>query len=320
MTTGDESQPATESSDESQQSTLAQGPFPAVAPTKTPMYAASNAARYQRQTLIREIQRVTQRCLLTYTCGVAASIERDDIVGFVDMLHNVEKGRDIELMLHTPGGDIDAAEKLITLVRRRVDESSLRVIIPDYAKSAGTLIALGADTIVMSDTSELGPIDPQVVLKDGNGNLIRHSILSYLDAYETHAEALRRNPNDRAAQIMLSKLDPATVTQFKAVKDRARKLAEDQLRRGMFRSSSTPGNFTKIASDLLDTTRWPSHGQMIGWEDAKQIGLSVEYRDPKDAEWQLYWQLYCLQRLEVKDKQKLFESDYASLPFDSTTA
>lgn len=84
----------------------------------------------------------------------------------------------------------------------------------------------------------------------------------------------------------------------------------------MFRSGT--GNFTKIAADLIDTKSWQSHGQMIGWQDAKQIGLEVEYLDPKSDEWQSYWQLYCLQRLAVGDKQKLFESDYASLALDST--
>ena len=65
--------------------------------------------------------------------------------------------------------------------RRRVGTSRLRMIVPDLAKSAATLMVLGADSILMSDTSELGPIDPQVVLADGNGKHIRHSIQSYRD-------------------------------------------------------------------------------------------------------------------------------------------
>ncbi len=59
---------------------------------------------------------------------------------------------------------------------------------------------------------------------------------------------------------------------------------------------------------------------MISSEDARQIGLSVEYMDPQSGSWQAYWQLYCLQRLAVGDRQKLFESDYASLVLESTIA
>ena len=80
----------------------------------------------------------------------------------------------------------------------------------------------------------------------------------------------------------------------------------------MFRNS---GNYTKTASKLLETERWLSHGQMISWEDAMDdtIGLVVEHLDYHSETWQDYWQLYCLQRLEVGNRQKLYESDYASL-------
>jgi len=286
------------------------------APTKTPLLQAIHALRYQRQAVITRIQEQTGRRLSCYVGGTASSIDRDDTVGFVDLLHNLPPDSNFDLLLHTGGGDIDAAEKLISMVRNRVGTGTLRVIVPDFAKSAGTLMALGADYIVMSDTSELGPIDPQIFLADGNGNRIRHSVQSYLDAYESHAEMLKKDPNNALARLMLSKLDPATVKLFEAVRDRARTFAENQLKLGMFRSGV--GNYTKIASDLIDTRRWLSHGQMISFQDARQIGLSVEYMDPQSDGWQAYWQLYCLQRLAVGDRQKLFESDYASLVLDST--
>ena len=115
---------------------------------------------------------------------------------------------------------------------------------------------------------------------------------------------------------MLSKLDPATVKLFEAVRSRARRLAENQLRQGMFRNG---GNFTRTAEALMDQERWQSHGQMISWQDANDpdIGLSVDYLDPHSDEWQGYWQLYCLQRLAVKVREKLYESDYASIVLDS---
>jgi hypothetical protein len=115
---------------------------------------------------------------------------------------------------------------------------------------------------------------------------------------------------------MLGKLDPATVKLFQAVLARAKAFAEDQLRQGMFRER---GNWSKAAAELLDGTRWRSHAQMISWRDAQdeRIGLTVEYLDPKTDAWQEYWHLYCLQRLAVGERQKLFESDYASLLIDA---
>lgn len=288
-----------------------------VRPTKTPFFEAVHASRYQRQSLIREIQDLTGRNLICYVSGRNASIHREDTVGFMDLLHNVQPRSDVDLLLHTGGGDIDAAEKLISMVRRKVCDAKLRVVVPDYAKSAGTLMALGADAIVMSDSSELGPIDPQVVLTDGNGNRVQESVQNYLDAYYNHSKTLVEDPNNMTAQIMMKKLDPTMVELFKSIVNRARHLAEGHLKMGMFRES---GNWSAAVSALLDVHRWQSHGQMISWEDAQSttIGLTVDYLDPRDPVWQKYWQLHCLQRLSIVDAQKLYESEYVSLAIDGT--
>jgi hypothetical protein len=127
---------------------------------------------------------------------------------------------------------------------------------------------------------------------------------------------LTNDPNDPVARVMLGNLNPATVKLFEAWRDRARKFAEEQLRLGMFRRN--PGNYTKIAAELTDTKTWLSHGQPIGWQTASNMGLIIEFMDPANEDWQNYWQLYCLQRLAVGDRQKLFESDYASFGVDGS--
>lgn len=287
------------------------GKGPAVIPPKiTPMYEAINAPRYHRQELIRTIEREWGRRLICYVSGRAATIDRDDTAGFMELLHNIPPEENIDLLLHTRGGDVDAAEKLAALVQATVGGSQLRVIIPDFAKSAGTLMILGADTFIMSDSSEMGTIDPQIWADDGRGNAICHSVLSYLDAYKTHSDALREDPSDPVARLMLDKLDPTTLRHYEAIRDRARNFAEDQLKR-------KGRNFSKISSALLDITRWPSHGQMIKWQDVRdELELPVEYLPPRSEQWQAYWRLYCLLRLAVKDRQNIFESNYVSLILD----
>lgn len=294
---------------------------PAAPPaSKTPLFEAIHASRYLRQGIIKKIQDRSARGFICYVGGTQAPVDRDDVVGFVDLLHNVRPSHDLDFLLHTGGGDMDAAEKIITMVRDKVGSAVLRVIVPDYAKSAGTLMALGADTIVMSDASELGPIDPQIILSDGNGNRIQHSVHNYLKAYETHSTALKEDPNNQASRIMLSKLDPATVHLFEGVMERAKALAEQLLKRGMHKDGK--GNWSQAASSLLDTKRWQTHGQMISWQDARdpRVGLSVEYLEARSVDWQDYWQLYCLQRLAVTEQQKLFESECVSITLDSASA
>ena len=280
---------------------------------RTPLYGASNAPRYQRQDIIRRIQVRTNRNLICYVSGNRARIDWDDTVAFVDLLYNIPHGSSVDLLLHTFGGNLDAAEKLIRLVRRQVGEAEFRIIVPDMAKSAGTLMVLGADRVVMSDASELGPIDPQVELADGNGLVRPHSVQHYLDAFEEHYGALRDDPDNAAASVLLSKIDPATVKLFQAIMDRARQSAEELLKIGMY---SDGGSWTVTSEALLDTKRWLSHSQMISWEDAKNpnVGLIVEHYDQSCDLWQDYWELYCLQRLAITETQKLFESDYVSLP------
>ena len=283
--------------------------------TKTPLFHAMHSERYQRQAVIRHIQEeITQRKLICYVAGSSAQITRNDVLGFNDLLHNVVKGENLDLLLHTPGGDMDAAEKIITMIRNRVNTGYLRVIVPDFAKSAGTLMAIGADEILMSDPSELGPIDPQITLNDAHGNAIPHSIQSYLDAYKAHSDTLKRDPNDATARIMLGKLDPATVKLFEGARDRARTFAEGQLKRRTLRNGRT---YTQVAIDLLDTTRWLSHGQMISHADALNLGLNVTYLEPDSDAWQHFWQLYALQRMSIKDGCKLFESDWVSVPMEA---
>jgi Serine dehydrogenase proteinase len=291
------------------------------APSKTPLFQSIHALRYQRQALIQTIERHTKCPLICYVAGIDAGIHRDDVIGFVDLLHNIRPNEDLELLLQTPGGDTDAADKLISMVRTKVGTGRLRIIVPDFAKSAGTLMVLAADTVVMSDTSELGPIDPQIVLTDADGkNPFQHSVLNYLDAFKTHSETLKTDPNNIPAKIMLSKLDPSMLKSFEAAKERARRCAEAQLKQGMFKKG---GNWSQTVSELLgEAKQWLSHGQPIYWHDAKdpKIGLDVTYYAPTSPEWQEYWQLYCLQRLAVTDRQKLYESNRVSLVIDSSIA
>ena len=77
------------------------------------MFQAMHAARYQRQEAIRSIEQRIGTRLISYVSGLAARIQRDDVLGMADILHNVPRDSDLDFMLHTGGGDLDAAEKLL---------------------------------------------------------------------------------------------------------------------------------------------------------------------------------------------------------------
>lgn len=280
-------------------------------PKKSPFFEATNAARYGRQGLIGEIEDRTHTPLICFVVGDDKQISRSDIIGFVDLIHNIPQGSSVDLLLHTPGGDIDASEKIGLLLRKRVGpEGKLRAIIPDFAKSAGTLLALAADSIVMGDTSELGTIDPQIWLPGESGSA-SYSAKSYLDAFKLHSEGLKKDPHDRVAEIMLSKIDPVMVRKFERMTKRSETIAAELLRRGMIPDVA---HSEAIAADLIDTQKWHSHGQVISHEIATGIGLTVEYLQASDPLWELIWSLYCQQRIVADKGVKVFESRVVSVP------
>src|SRR5713226_451339 len=129
--------------------------------------------RISRQELIRRIEAQDQnvkRRLIVYVANTEnpnSALSPADIVPLGDALASVGKVDNLDLLLHTTGGSGDVAEKFVEMCRRYFPHN-FRVIVPNMAKSAGTLIALGADSIVMGYCSELGPIDPQIVIVVGN--------------------------------------------------------------------------------------------------------------------------------------------------------
>ena len=84
---------------------------------------------------------------------------------FEETLFDADSNQDLHVLLWTLGGDGETALRLARQAQARCRE--LSVIVPDVAKSAGTLFALGAHQILMGPTSDLGPIDPQFQGSDG---------------------------------------------------------------------------------------------------------------------------------------------------------
>jgi ClpP class serine protease len=105
-----------------------------------------------RRTLYRKIEAERSTKLLTFVTsdrpGMETQIAQDCIDLFVDLLDKIGPTKRISLLLHTNGGQTSAAWRLINLIRTFCDD--LEVLIPLKALSAGTLISLGADKVVMT--------------------------------------------------------------------------------------------------------------------------------------------------------------------------
>ncbi len=269
-------------------------------------------AREARKAIFQMLQDCTGRTLLCYVSRY--SISEEDIRYLQELLHAVEPEAPLDLLLDSPGGSIRTADKLVRMLR---DASSsehensppgeYRLIVPDQAKSAATLVALGASEIVMSSTSELGPIDPQVELQDQDGNWNWHSAFDYIEAYEAAEDNYRKKPEDAAYRAVFEKLDSVRFRSMEKMVEYTRKCAEDVLKRH-------GGSYTLAPSLLMDRTRFPIHEQVIDWETArKALKLRVRFLSHKDRLWRRYWRLYGHLQHAVEDYRKIFESAEVSL-------
>ncbi len=90
-----------------------------------------------------------------------------DMDGFLEVVYHANGVRNLDLILHSPGGSPEAAEQIVTYLREKFDH--IRVIVPFQAMSAATMMALAADEICMARHSTLGPTDPQFVLGTNTG-------------------------------------------------------------------------------------------------------------------------------------------------------
>lgn len=73
---------------------------------------------------------------------------------------NAFSGRDVALILDSTGGNAEAAYRIARLFQRKA--KSFAVVVPRFAKSAATLLSLGAETIILGEDAELGPLDVQI--------------------------------------------------------------------------------------------------------------------------------------------------------------
>src|SRR5437870_9673496 len=89
-------------------------------------------------------------------------ITDEDMEGFMEALTPLPASDGLDLVLHSPGGSAEATEALVSYLRSKF--SDIRVIVPQAAMSAATMLACAANLVVMGKHSSLGPIDPQMFL------------------------------------------------------------------------------------------------------------------------------------------------------------
>jgi hypothetical protein len=275
---------------------------------------SSNDFQLRRKPLIQNLQKLLNAKVITYFASLyhpVPMIMNQDIPLFEDLLRSTGKADEGYLIINSPGGDGNVAEKMITMCRQRFTKS-FKVIVPNFAKSAATMIALGSDEILMGYLAELGPIDPQL----GNpftGGLI--PARSFIDGLEM----IRRNIKEKGDPVqmylpMLSQIRPEIIAQCQSAIDGSREFAEKWLKECMLKDK--PEQAKQVARWLSEGEKYKSHGKVIDYTEARDVlKLKIE-KIPQDSElWNNIWELYCSSVLFLQQlgSAKLFESETVSL-------
>jgi ClpP class serine protease len=184
----------------------------------------------------------------------------------------------IDIILHTPGGLVLAAEQIaFALVRHK---APVTVFIPHYAMSGGTLIALAADKIVMDDNAVLGPVDPQL------GQYPAASVLKVL-------EKKNINEIDDTTLILADVAEKARRQVFKTVK-------------AILMANNFEEKKAEELAETLSCGQW-THDYPITFEEAHELGLPVSNDMPEEV--------YALMSLYRQPTQRRPSVQYIPVPY-----
>mgnify|MGYP000518808728 CR=1 FL=1 len=218
------------------------------------------------------------------------SISRPLVSEIYDFLFNVkklEKCEKLEIILHSGGGDIDAAYHLGKMLRSFASKQ-FNVIVPRFAKSAGTLLACAGDVIVMERPSELGSLEPLIEMSTGEefSPLSIDELIEFLDNIEK-----RLGGSSRILEIIANRLPIMQIGDcLKSIKY-AEPLLRELLMNGMFKNDTfKEKKVDRICRRLIYEYPLKGHGYVIDMYEAKKIGLKIE--NPPRDQWEIIWRIF----------------------------
>lgn len=239
-----------------------------------------------RRELFKELSEYRGRDLITLVTSVkkpeklfAAQIACDLISVFSKILKEKPNGNNLDLLLYTAGGQIDAPWPIVNLIREYY--SDIYTIIPFRALSAGTLITLGANKIGMSPMAALSPVDPQLQVKhEGSKEVIAAGVEDIYGYYDLLKDILDLDNAGRTEGLKLlsTRIHPEILGKCTRVRKEIRIVATNLLKLHMDDEEVIENIVKQLIEDL------PSHQYIVNRKEAQRIGLKVENLDEKTEE------------------------------------
>lgn len=232
---------------------------------------ANSALDIVRRKYLSLIKNKTGRNLIAYYSGWLQKPQSPDVAindkdknAFMVNVHRLDKTKGLDLILHTPGGDLAATESIVDYLKSFFG-NDIRAIIPQISMSAGTMIALSCNQIVMGKQSNLGPIDPQM------GGIPCQALL---DEFENAKRDIKSNPASAPLwQVIISKYHPTLLGSCNNAIEWSEKLVEEWLTNNMCKGNSLKAK--AILKEFSDHKHNKTHARHISITRCKSIGLNV---------------------------------------------
>ena len=186
-----------------------------------------------------------------------------------------------------------AAERIVNTCRAYNGTNDYWALIAGKAKSAATIISMGASKIIMSNTSELGPVDPQILKKE-NGVYKFFSAHNLVSGYKNlFSEAKTASGRIEPYLQQLGYYDDREITNFQSIIELAENMSVKILKSGMLKNLSDDDIKKNIEIFLEPSAGTISHGRPIYHDEVASCGLNIQVIDIDSTAWDLIYQLYC---------------------------
>lgn len=202
----------------------------------------------------------------------ALTITHEDLNGLMSVMYGMDWSRGLTLLLHTPGGVTNAAETIVAYLRSKFG-TNIEAIVPTFAMSAGTMISLSTQRVVMGRQSQLGPIDPQMPI---GGRFV--SARAVVEQFDRGLAEIKADASVALAWApVLQTMGPALLREAQNALDYGETMVAKWLATSMFAGSTDPdAQGATVARHFNDASTHKSHGRRIDRAEAQGVGVVTE--------------------------------------------
>lgn len=276
--------------------------------------------------LIKKYSQRVKRPLFIYAAAISKAIpdiilSMDDYFIIFDHLKDMDSN-ELDFYIETPGGSGEAAEEIVRSLRRKFE--SVNFVVSGEAKSAGTILVMSGDNILMTESGSLGPIDAQIRI--GRSTISAYDYEEWVKDKREEAETVGKlNPFDAT---MVAQISPGELRLVHHSLNMAKELVVDWLPKYKFKNwdvtetkkrTVTPKmkkqRAEEIAAELTNHGKWRSHGRSIKIDDLQSIGLKITRLDDDPDLSDIIYRIQVVVRFLFTDTDiyKMFVSEKAKM-------